>query len=369
MTASPQLELSSVAKAYDGQEAVSDVSLAAHAGESLVLLGPSGCGKSTTLRLIAGLERPDRGQVRLRDRLVAGDGVMVPTERRRIGMVFQNYALWPHMTVLANIGFGLSVRSSRKAVSDWRKRASAALDSVRLGDLGDRYPHQLSGGQQQRVALARALATDPDLLLLDEPLSNLDASLRREMRLEVKTLQRRLAFTMVYVTHDQAEALSLADTIVVMNHGRVEQVGCPVDVYSRPLTRYAATATGEANFARVTVLAVGDQDATVEGLGGGRFVAGIGGRSSGKERVGTTATACVRPADVKITPLVDASLGVSVAVVRERLYLGDEWHYVLTVLGEPATVLSSTTPSSHLFEVGDEVQVSVTARRMTLLHD
>ena len=215
-------------KSYGETRVVDDVSFDLDAGEVLTLLGPSGCGKSTTLRLIAGLEQPDAGEIWIRGRLVASPdrNIMVPPEGRKIGLVFQSYAIWPHMTVAENIGYPLKIRRRR---SRRRSRAKVAdlILLVKLDGLGERMPTELSGGQQQRVALARALVYEPDLLLLDEPLSNLDVILRREMRSQIKSLQSRLSTTVLYVTHDQEEAMAFSTRIVVMNLGRIEQIGRP----------------------------------------------------------------------------------------------------------------------------------------------
>src|SRR5437870_7653762 len=218
--------------------AVNDLSFEAKAGEFLTLLGPSGCGKTTTLRLVAGLERPDRGEVQVGGRLLssANSGLFVPPERRGMGMVFQSYAIWPHMTVFENVAFPL--QEMRVPRPEIRQRVRAMLETVGLGGLEDRPAPMLSGGQQQRVALARALVFNPEVLLLDEPLSNLDARLREEMRFELRDMQARLGITSIFVTHDQAEAMTLSHHIIVMNAGRLEQHGTPEDVYRRPRTQF-----------------------------------------------------------------------------------------------------------------------------------
>ena len=245
--AAPALRVSRLRKAFGAVVAVDEVSLDAAPGEFLSLLGPSGCGKSTVLRMVAGLVEPDAGQV-----VLAGEDITgVAVHRRNLGLVFQSYALFPHMTVLENVAFGLRRRGVREA--ELRPRVERMLELVRLGPLGARYPRELSGGQQQRVALARALVTEPRVLLLDEPLSNLDALLRDEMRVELKRLQERLGTTMIFVTHDQAEALILSDRVVVMEAGRVEQIGRPEEVYRRPATPFVARFLGRANFLTGTV--------------------------------------------------------------------------------------------------------------------
>ncbi len=236
------VRLVDVKKRFGKYEALRGITLEIRDGELFFLLGPSGCGKTTTLRIIAGLYEPDSGEVYFGDRLMNG----VPPYRRNIGMVFQNYALWPHMTVYDNVAYGLKARGLPR--SEIEEKVRWALDLVGLRGMEGKYPNQLSGGQQQRVALARALVIEPEVLLLDEPLSNLDAKLRARMRSELKVLQKELGITTIYVTHDQAEALSMADRIAVMNIGRVEQVGAPREVYRSPATRFVADFIGEINF-------------------------------------------------------------------------------------------------------------------------
>jgi putative spermidine/putrescine transport system ATP-binding protein len=248
------LELSNVRKSFGHQAAVEDFSLAVEQGEFLSFLGPSGCGKTTSLRMVAGFEMPTSGTIRIDGQ----DVTYVPTAKRRIGMVFQAYALFPNMTVARNIAFGLRVAGMPKPDID--RRVSEMLDLVKLAPLAGRYPAQLSGGQQQRVALARALAPRPRILLLDEPLSALDAQIRIEMRAEIRALQRTLGITTIFVTHDQEEALSLSDRIVVMSAGRIEQVGTPLEIYNAPRTRFVAGFVGTTNVltARVVNAAAGD---------------------------------------------------------------------------------------------------------------
>jgi len=241
------LSISAVSKRFGSTEVLRNVSLEIGRGEFFFILGPSGCGKSTLLRVIAGLERPDVGSVCI-DGAVVDD---IPPYRRGIGMVFQNYALWPHMTVAQNVGFGLQVQ--RTSSGEIRSRVMESLELVRLTGFEQRYPHELSGGQQQRVALARALAIRPSIILLDEPLSNLDARLRDEIRLELSTLHARLGVTMVYVTHDQDDALTLATKMAILNQGRVEQEGTPRDLYERPGSRFVAQFLGDANLVPCTV--------------------------------------------------------------------------------------------------------------------
>ena len=265
-----EVELRGVSKYYKEVAAVSDVSLRIPDREFVALLGPSGCGKTTTLRMLAGFIRPDTGQI-----LIDGKDVTdLPPERRPTAMVFQSYALWPHMTVGENISFGLKLR--KVPAAQIAERARAMLDVVRLPGVEHRFPSQLSGGQQQRVALARALVLGPKILLLDEPLSNLDAKLRVRMRDEIRRIQQELQITTVYVTHDQEEALTMADRIAVMNRGVIQQLGDANDIYDRPATSFVADFIGQSNFFRgtlrrangVTWAHIGDERVAVEPVDG-----------------------------------------------------------------------------------------------------
>ena len=237
-----RLEIDHVSKRYGDFFAVAEMSLDVADGSFLVLLGPSGCGKTTTLRMVAGFIEPSSGEIRLGGKTITS----LPPWHRNAGLVFQSYALFPHLTVAENVAFGLEMRKMPKA--EIGPKVAEALRLVRLGHLGERLPRQLSGGQQQRVALARALAFRPDVLLLDEPLSNLDAKLRQEVRVEIRELQRQLGLTTVMVTHDQEEALTMADRLVVMNEGRVAQVGSQQDLYERPANRFVAGFVGRSTF-------------------------------------------------------------------------------------------------------------------------
>jgi putative spermidine/putrescine transport system ATP-binding protein len=252
LNATPAIRLTGVTKIYDnGVRAVDALDLEIREGEFFSLLGPSGCGKTTTLRMIAGFEEPTEGRLFIRDR----EMTRVPAHKRDIGMVFQNYALFPHRTVAENVGFGLRMRKAPKA--EIARRVEAALGLVELAGLGARYPAQLSGGQQQRVALARAIVIEPAVLLCDEPLGALDKKLRQTMQFELKSLQRRIGVTLVYVTHDQEEALTMSDRIAVMNQGRVEQLGPPAALYNRPVTRFVSDFLGDSNLFEGVVRAPG----------------------------------------------------------------------------------------------------------------
>ena len=243
-----KLILKNVARRYGPVVAVADFSLELRPGEFVSLLGPSGCGKTTTLRMIAGFMPPSEGTIEMDGEVISSPAGVVPPERRRMSMIFQSYAIWPNMTVGENVGFGLEVRKLPRA--EIERRVDKILDVVQMRALKDRYPAELSGGQQQRVALARAIVVNPKVLLLDEPLSNLDANLREEMRFEIRRLHDTYKYTTIYVTHDQAEAMTTADMIVVMNRGRVEQVGSPEDIYQRPRSEFVARFIGGTNILR-----------------------------------------------------------------------------------------------------------------------
>ncbi|MFD1882930.1 ABC transporter ATP-binding protein [Paracoccus pacificus] len=267
------VEFRNVMKRFGSFTAIPDLNLSIAPGELVTLLGPSGCGKTTTLRMLAGLESPTSGQV-----LIGGQDVTrLPANRRDVSMVFQSYALFPHMSVRQNVAYGLESGGLKPAEA--REQAERGLDLVGLAGLGDRLPSELSGGQQQRVAVARALVLEPQVLLLDEPLSNLDARLRRRVRTEIRELQQRLGFTAVYVTHDQEEALAVSDRIVVMREGRIAQAGTPRDLYQNPASEFIADFMGEASVVDASVISVdgdsavvriGDLDVTLPAIGGAR---------------------------------------------------------------------------------------------------
>ena len=240
--------LKHITKAFGKNVVVRDVDQVIRGGEFVTLLGPSGCGKTTILRMIAGFERPTEGEIWFDDRPISGGKTFVPPEKRGIGMVFQNYAVWPHMTVFENTAYPLTIRKCPK--EELKERVERALSLMNLTEYADRLPSQLSGGQQQRVALARALVAEPELLLLDEPLSNLDAKLRESMRFEIKRLQEKLGITVVYVTHDQTEAMAMSDRIFVINRGEVQQTGTPEEIYNHPANPFVADFLGKVDFFR-----------------------------------------------------------------------------------------------------------------------
>ncbi|MEU6497322.1 ABC transporter ATP-binding protein [Streptomyces sp. NPDC046984] len=338
----PSLHLNSLTKQFTRHTALHELSLTVQNGEIFTLLGPSGCGKSTTLWSIAGLHQPDSGSIAFGDRVVFDHGrVDVEPEHRNCGVVFQSYAIWPHMSVAANVGYPLKLRRTAKAERE--RRVREVLDLVELGDHAGAYPHQLSGGQQQRVALARALAHPPDMLLLDEPFSNLDAKLRDRSRQWLKTLQAQVGVTTVFVTHDQDEALSVSDRVAVMNQGRVHQVGTPNEIYEHPADLFVADFVGTANIL----------DATVTEADGTHAVLHIDGLDTPlrvphtDKRLGAVRV-CIRPENIDIQrgrgdSLSPAALTVT---VRNRAYLGDHYRYTVHVGGTPIAV-TTTRPVTH----------------------
>ena len=342
-----KLVLDGLGKRYGGTAAaVSDVSLALVPGEFVSLLGPSGCGKTTTLRMIAGFLEPTEGSISVDGRVVSAPGAVVPPERRGMSMIFQSYAIWPNMTVRENVAFGLRLR--RLGSAEVTRRTDTMLDVVKLRHLAERYPAELSGGQQQRVALARAIVIEPEVLLLDEPLSNLDASLREEMRAEIRRLHEEFHITTVYVTHDQSEAMVTSDRIVVMNAGRIEQVADPVTLYQRPTSRFAAGFIGRTNIL----------DGVLDG-GTLRFpgFAVPAGSVQG-------ASFSVRPQSIGMsrTPGPQERGWWIEGRITERAYLGEYWDYaVVPVSGGPA--LKVSTPPQEVHAITDHVWLEIDPAR------
>jgi spermidine/putrescine ABC transporter ATP-binding subunit len=327
------VELIGISKSFADVPAVDRVDLAVASGEFLTLLGPSGCGKTTTLNMIAGFLAPDTGSIRLAGRPVE----QVPSFRRDIGIVFQDYALFPHMSVAENVGFGLRMR--RVAKPEIKRRVTEALDLVHLSGFGDRRPAALSGGQRQRVALARALVIRPTVLLLDEPLSNLDLKLREEMRLEITTLQRQLGITMVMVTHDQGEALAVSDRIAIMNKGRIEQLGDAHSVYEDPASRFVADFIGQTNFLPASVR----QGSTAGGMCSVTSEAGeLRLLAPQALRDGTRADIAVRPERLHFTSAPMAGALNLTATVQRHVYLGNHTEtHVRTEAGSDCVVQTS----------------------------
>ena len=303
-------------------KAAQDVAFQVSEGQFFTLLGPSGCGKTTTLRSIAGLERPRAGEISVNDRLVysATKNIFIAPNRRGFGMVFQSYAIWPHMNVFQNAAFPLEVGDRRLSRKEIRSKVERVLTAVQLEHLAEREATKLSGGQQQRLALARALVMEPQLLLLDEPLSNLDAKLREQMRFELKRLQRDLRITTVYVTHDQSEALALSHSIAVMNEGHIQQIGTPRDIYERPRTRFVADFVGSTNFLDATVLGRGARN------GAYRVRCEIGDvevLSDDELRSDDRVVLSVRPEDVELAEARPEGDNVWEARVDQKVFLGE----------------------------------------------
>jgi iron(III) transport system ATP-binding protein len=323
--------------------AVNDVSLDIEKGELITLLGPSGCGKTTTLRMIAGFEFPTSGRIILDNQ----DINQLPPHKREMSMVFQSYAIFPHLNVFENIAYGLNVQRLSKAVI--KDRVDKVLGLVHLEGYGDRAPTQLSGGQQQRVALARALIMEPKVLLMDEPLSNLDAKLREEMRTEIRRIQKELNITSVYVTHDQIEAMTLSDRIVVMNQGIIEQIGTPVEIYRFPNSKFVADFIGRANFVPGEVQEKIESKLTVKSLGQVIELKNIKREFNKLQAV----TLIIRPEMIRIKKAGELFKGV----IHRAVYLGDVIEYVVEVCGQLITGLETDPYVMELFPEGEQVTV------------
>jgi iron(III) transport system ATP-binding protein len=324
--------------------AVDNVSLQIEKGEFITLLGPSGCGKTTTLRMIAGFEFPTAGNISLDGEVIN----QLPPHKRDMSMVFQSYAIFPHLTVFENVAYGLKVK--RLAKTEISERVESVLKLVELEGFGSRTPEQLSGGQQQRVALARALVMEPKVLLLDEPLSNLDAKLREQMRSEIRRIQKQIGITSVYVTHDQTEAMTMSDRIVVMNEGRIEQVGSPTGIYRRPSNRFVADFIGRANFVQGTVKGLENGRLTVEVLGSSHTVPA----AHNNFQIGQEVTLVVRPEMVMIDPPADAH---ATGIVREAAYLGSMVEYDVEVNGQLLSLVENDPRRTIIHSEGEQVAI------------
>ncbi|MBI4531917.1 MAG: ABC transporter ATP-binding protein [Candidatus Latescibacteria bacterium] len=348
--------LEHITKTFGDVTAVEDVSLSIEKGELFFLLGPSGCGKTTLLRVIAGFYQPDRGRLLFDNR----DVTDLPPHKRNTGMVFQNYALWPHMSVWKNVEYGLSIRKIPDV--EKHRRVGKALEIVQMEIYADRSPNQLSGGQQQRVALARALVIEPDVVLMDEPLSNLDAKLRMEMRAQIKRIHSEVGVTMIYVTHDQKEALSMADRLSVLRDGRVVQVGDPREIYNHPRSRFVADFIGETNFLQGTILKK-DEEIVVE-TPVGQIV------TENKDRLlkGTHVTCSIRPEAISIvTEEVSGSESSSgrtteqnrvTGTVESAMYLGETEQYLIRAVDGTAIRVIEHHPGRRKANIGERVTLT-----------
>jgi spermidine/putrescine transport system ATP-binding protein len=356
------VELHEVCKDIGGQRILDGVSFAVQPGELFALLGPSGCGKTTTLRLIAGFERPTAGEIRIAGRSMDG----VPPYQRDVNTVFQNYALFPHLTVFQNIAFGLEMQGlERQQVA---ARVAEAIELVRLGGLEQRYPHQLSGGQQQRVALARAVVRRPSVLLLDEPLGALDQKLRKAMQLELKNLQRRLGLAFIYVTHDQEEALTLADRLAVMQAGRIRQVGTPRELYESPATAFVADFIGETNLLRGRIV---KQTAAGVCVQVATLTLWACATASTPLPLDAEVTVAIRPERMllRAEPSADSDNNLP-AVVEDVIYLGMETRYLLRLSDEYVLMhRQHNTATTPQFPPGAKVFACFPAQSARVLPD
>ena len=308
------IRMERLTKVFGNTRAVDGIDLVIEPGELFFMLGPSGCGKTTLLRCVAGFAEPDEGKLFIGNR----DVTHLPPHQRDTGMVFQSYALWPHMSVRQNVGFGLEMRGVTK--EDIRKRADAALEMVKMSDRADHKPSQLSGGQQQRVALARALVIRPQCLLLDEPLSNLDAKLRLEMRSEIRRICKEAELTAIYVTHDQKEALSIADRLVVLNNGKIQQMGSPMQVYARPNSRFVSNFIGETNFLEGTVTSMVSNQTWIK-TPVGTVVSRV--PCPDPLAVGQTVTISLRPETLRFDDPPSGAMNTFACIVHNTVYLGE----------------------------------------------
>ena len=363
------LRIENLFKTFNRVVAVNRVKLEVNEGEFFTLLGSSGCGKTTTLRLIGGLEKPDGGEIYLADKCLASESqrLFVKPEKRHMGMVFQSYALWPHMTVFENVVYPLKLRGIRGREAE--KKVAEVLELVGLEGLEERPAPALSGGQQQRVALARALVFSPRVLLLDEPLSNLDAQLREEMRRELKGLQQRLGITVLFVTHDQIEALSLSDRIAIMKTGQLEQVGSPEEVYYYPTTPFVRDFLGKTFLLPGKILGIGDQQINVAIQ---QFDASplsiqrskLSTSANGSPKVGQSVMVAIRPEQVELWPQApEGKLNMVPANLQSVLFLGDRYEYTV-VLGSETRVLVS--PASRHLKAGEKIYLELKSEGITL---
>ena len=356
--------ISNVTKSFGDVQVLAQFNEVFEDKEFVTLLGPSGCGKTTMLRIIAGFEKPTSGEVYIDDQIVSSKAVFVPPEKRNIGMVFQSYAVWPHMTVFQNVAYPLKIKKLSKAVI--KEKVDRILDIVHLSQYADRMPSQLSGGQQQRVALGRALVAEPRILLLDEPLSNLDAKLRESMRFEIKEIQAHLGITVVYVTHDQTEAMAMSDRIVVINRGIVQQIGTPIEIYQQPVNQFVADFVGKVDFLKGKVgdgcieLAVGQRAAGPSFTGDTAICGGSASCQSipydGNKR-GDVVVA-LRPENIRLTTqVIEGRINLKGTLVN-RFYLGDVYDCKVDMNGLRLRVITNASDFEEV-QIGSEVNLSI----------
>jgi iron(III) transport system ATP-binding protein len=350
-----RLSMEQLTCTFGSYTAVERLDLDIATGEFVSLLGPSGCGKTTTLRMIAGFAQPTGGTIRLDGEVISSPQWVLPPEKRQMSMIFQSYAIWPNMTVAENVAFGLRLRRMDRETI--RRKTDEVLATVRLGPLAERYPAELSGGQQQRVALARAVVIEPRVLLLDEPLSNLDASLREEMRFEIRRLHDRFHFTTVYVTHDQGEAMVTSDRIAVMNGGHIEQIDAPFEIYTRPRTRFVASFIGRTN------LIEGECDG--QHVRFGKFGLPRGMFDDDGAALAGNVVFSVRPQSIGLhaTPPASGNACLVPGRLVERAFLGESWDYVVSPANDELRLKVSALPH-QVFAVGDDVWLEFNPRQM-----
>jgi len=362
------LRLQNLHKFFNEVQAVNGVNLEVNEGEFFTLLGPSGCGKTTTLRMVGGLEEPDEGEILLGDGCLVSvsRGIFVNPDKRDMGMVFQSYALWPHMTVFENVAYPLKLRWMKRPVI--REKVYASLELVGLSGLEDRPIPALSGGQQQRVALARALVFSPKVLLLDEPLSNLDAQLRDEMRRELKNLQRRVGVTVLFVTHDQIEALSLSDRIGIMSKGKLEQVGSPEEVYHKPVTTFARDFLGKTFVVLGQVAKIGDPvQVEPHGINDASLwvnQTNIPSTVSGSLREGSEVVVSIRPDHIGVTGSIpNSNRNILPATLESVHFLGDRYEYTVAMGSETRVLI---LPASQVLKAGQKIFLELKAESLSL---
>ncbi len=356
------LEIDKISKNFGDTQAIAELSLDIHQGEIFTLLGPSGCGKSTTLRMVAGLENPDSGKISLNGKAIVDAEIdrFTPPESRNMGMVFQAFAVWPHMTVFDNLAFPLRIRREAKQII--RQKVMETLELVGLADRASEYPWQLSGGMQQRVALARAIVYAPDMLLLDEPLSNLDAKLREQMRVELRALQRKLGTTFLFVTHDQAEAMTLSTRIAVINAGRLEQVGTPIDVYEAPATPFVRDFLGQTVLLSGTIGRQDDVPCVALDLGARLPLPdGVASAIPG-ERV----TFACRSESIRVHPNDAGGTDRIAAVIEDATYIGDRIDYLVRAGDQNFTVCCH---DDDRYGIGTPVKLGFARKGVTIWPD
>jgi iron(III) transport system ATP-binding protein len=356
------VSLQGLTKKFTDAAAVDGLDLEIGNGEFVSLLGPSGCGKTTTLRLIAGFLQPEAGEIRVDGQTVSSASLLLPPERRNMSMIFQSYAVWPHMTVTQNVAYGLKFKKMSRQEID--AKVTKLLSVVHLAELKDRYSAELSGGQQQRVALARALVVEPQILLMDEPLSNLDANLREEMRFEIRRLHEEFRITTIYVTHDQAEAMATSDRIAVLDRGRLVQVGNPAEIFDRPKTRFVAEFVGKANILAGRL----DGKSLVLPNGMRLRLSSEGALSS------STAAICLRPHNVLLITdattardLADQGYNLFPGMIRRSIYFGDAVDYTVDLASGAA--LRVIAPPSQRYEPGQPVQAAAHPDHCVLIRE